>query len=282
MNVKKSGKKKYIIISAVIVLIIIAIALYANHSKSKDADYIEETVKVQDISKYNSFTGNIESRSRQDVFASTLLQINSIKVKEGDIVKKGDVLFKDSLGGEITADIDGEVGEILVNEDEICQAGTQLTTITDYDNLRLVVNVDEYDIASLEVGKEVKIYVNSLNKEFNGKVSKVSKEAKKVGSVTYFTATVDLDKNSELRVGMSAEAKILVSSASNVVTIPNKALRFDSYNNPYVYIKNNGVQEKREIKVGINNGTIVEVTEGLAENDIVIIPNTSSSTTTLD
>ena len=31
-------------------------------------------------------------------------------------------------------------------------------------------------------------------------MSKISKEAKKVGNVTYFTATVDLDKNSELRI----------------------------------------------------------------------------------
>lgn len=270
MGVKKSNTKKFVIIC--ILLIVVALVIFVVvKSKSRDTTYLEDVAKVQDITKYYSFNGNIEAKNKQNVMSDELCQIKTIKVKEGDKVKKDTVLFVDSMGNEIKSDINGEVSEILVSEGQICQAGTQLTTITDYDNLQLNIKVDEYDIANVTLGKEVTVHVNSIDKDFSGKISKVSKEATTAeNNVTYFTAIVDLNKDEDLRIGVSAEVKMIDQSASNVVTISTKALQFDSENKPYVNMKNSaGTIETKDVTVGINNGTIVEIKEGLSEGNIV-------------
>src|SRR5699024_4653938 len=61
--------------------------------KPKEEKFEEETAKTQDITTYYSFSGNIEAKDSQIVVSTTMLPIKKLYVKEGDFVKKGDVLF---------------------------------------------------------------------------------------------------------------------------------------------------------------------------------------------
>ena len=93
MSLKKSNKKKKIIIGVVCVLIVALI--WGLKSRPKEEQYDEETAKTQDVTTYYSFSGNIESKDNQIVFSKNMLPIKKLYVKEGDSVKKGDVLFTD-------------------------------------------------------------------------------------------------------------------------------------------------------------------------------------------
>ena len=77
-----------------------------------------------------------------------------------------------------------------------------------------------------------------------------------------------------MKVGMSAEAKILKSSVTNVLTLPASAIQYDSGDNPFVYIKQNNKLTTQGITLGITDGTTVEIVSGLNENDKVFIPDT--------
>ncbi len=91
MKSKKLNKKKLIITLVLGVLILALVVKFTLSSKT--ASYSEETVKTQDIATYYNFSGNIESTDSQIVASRSILPIKKLYVKEGDLVKKGDILF---------------------------------------------------------------------------------------------------------------------------------------------------------------------------------------------
>lgn len=271
---KKKGYKKIIIgcsIGLVVLLALFAIL------RPKGAQYDEETAKTGNITTYYSFSGTIESKNHQNLMSDKTMQIKEIKVKEGDKVKKDDVLLVTTRDEEIKSDIDGEVSTLYVEQDQSVMAGAKLLDIVDYDNLKISVKVDEYDLPSIAVDKDVTVHINALDKDITGKIASISKEASVTNGVSYFTADIDLAQDSSLRVGMSTEAKLVNQSVQNAVTISMKSVQFDSANKPYVILKDEkGKPAKQEIETGINDGTTVEIKSGLKTGDTVLIPKDNS------
>jgi HlyD family secretion protein len=92
-----------------------------------------------------------------------------------------------------------------------------------------------------------------------------------VNGVTYFTATIDLAKDSSIRIGMSAEVRLINEEVTGAVTLPMTAIQFDDNNNPFVLIKDDkGAAIRTEITTGINDGTTVEVKSGVSSGETVL------------
>jgi len=276
---KKKKSKKGIIIGIIIAVVIIG--LFAVPAlMPKPSVYTDVTVTKANIETYYTFSGSVESKNSQNVMASSVLQISGIKVNEGEKVKKDTVLFTTSQGGEIKSQIAGTVSKIYVEKDQQVMAGTPLCDIYDFDNLQTTVKVDEYDLSCISIDKEVTVTINSLNKEITGTVLSVSDTATNQNGVSYFTAVIDLPKDSAIKVGMTAEARILNKKVTDVLTIPMKALKFDDNDKPYVLLKQvKGIPAQRYVKVGINDGKTVEITDGLTDGQVIsYIPVSSTST----
>lgn len=279
MNTKRKSKTKKRIFTLLAVIIVIAGAAFVMpRLLPKTAAYESVEAKNGDIKTYYSFSGNVEAKNRQSVIAEKVMQISEINVKEGEQVKKEDVLFTTTTGDEITAKIDGEVSRIDIEENEQVMAGIVLMEIVDYKNLQVNIKLDEYSIPALEVGKDATVYMNAIDKEIKGSINSISKEGQVVNGVTYFTAVIDLDKNKAIKVGMSAEVKFLSESVSNVVTIPMYAVQFDDDNKPFVYLKDeNDKYIKTDIKTGINDGTSVEVESGVKSKEVIYYKKVTAS-----
>ncbi len=278
MNTKRKSKIKRRIVTLGILVVIVALAVFGYLNRPKSNNYESVEAKSGDINTYYSFSGNVEAKNRQNVMSEKVMQISDIKVKEGEKVKEGDVLFTTTTDDEITADIDGEVSKIDVEENEQVMAGIPLMEIVDYNNLKITVKVDEYSIPALKVGKKSNVLINAIEKEISGTVKSISKEGQVVNGVTYFTADIDLKKDSAIKVGMSAEVKFQNDSVSDVVTLPMSVLQFDESNQPYVYTKDDKDNLiKTPIKTGINDGTITEVKSGIKNGDLIYYKKISSS-----
>lgn len=266
-NKRKSKKRKWIA-GILAFLVIGALALLLTRQQS--VEYESVTAQAGDITTYYSFLGNIEAKNRQTVMSEKAMQLSEILVEEGDLVEEGEVLIKSSTGDEITADISGEVVNLNIEENAQVMSGMKLLDIVDYDNLQVEVKVDEYDLSAIETGKAATVTVGAVEKEITGTISSLSKEGQVLNGVTYFTATVDLEPDIDLRVGMSAEVKLINSQSTGAVTLPMSVILFDDNNNPYVMLTDetgNGV--KTMITVGINDGITAEITSGLSAGDSV-------------
>jgi len=266
---KKSKSKKWIAIS----IITIAAAGIAVTLLMRPAPTSYESVdaKTQDITTYYSFSGNVETKNRQTVMSEKVMQVSDIKVKEGATVKENAVLIKTTAGDEIKSKISGEIVNINVEENAQVMAGAKLLEIVDYNNLEINVKVDEYDIGALEKGKETTVKIGAINKEIKGKISSMSKEGQITNGVTYFTSTIDLEKDSSLKIGMSAEVKLISNKAAGATTLPMNAIWFDDNNKPYVLKKGEkGAAVKTEITTGINDGTTVEIKSGVLNGETIL------------
>ncbi|WP_019849285.1 efflux RND transporter periplasmic adaptor subunit [Desulfitobacterium sp. PCE1] len=269
MSKKRNTKFKWIV-TGMIAVVIVGVAMTAL-MKPAPLAYESVVAKTGDITTYYSFSGNVETKDRQTVTADKMMQVSEIKVKEGDLVEEGTVLIKTTSGEEIKAKIRGEVAHLNVDEKAQVMAGTQLLEVVDYDNLEIQVKVDEYDIASLDKGKEASIKIGAINKEIKGKIRSISKEGQIINGVTFFTATIDLEKAENIRIGMSAEVKVVSNEAEGVVILPMTAIQFDENNKPYVF--KNGEKDtvvKADIETGINDGTTVEVKSGVVSEERIL------------
>ncbi|HEX2926267.1 MAG TPA: HlyD family efflux transporter periplasmic adaptor subunit [Ruminiclostridium sp.] len=274
---KKSGAGKWIVFITIVLLIAGAIILFYSRRDSKAYESVK--AEISDITTYRSFSGNIEAKHRQTIISEKVMQVSEIYVKEGDAVKNGDVLAKTTSGDRLTADIDGEVASIGVDQNAVVMSGAKLMEIVDYSNLEVKVRVDEYDIGSLKKGKAATVKIGALNKEIKGKISDVSSEGVVTNGVTYFTSTIDLNKDPALKVGMSAEVKLIDNTAKGVVTIPMSVVQFDDNNTPYVLKDSEkGRPVRTNIVTGINNGTVVEVKKGITDGETVLYMNPANNT----
>ena len=93
---KKKLRRRVIVIVVLVLLIGAAVTLFL--LRPKDAAFTEEKAKSGDITTYYSFSGNIEAKERQSILADKVMQIKTLKVKEGDTVKKDDVLAENIEG----------------------------------------------------------------------------------------------------------------------------------------------------------------------------------------
>ena len=272
MSAKKRSKTKKWVTISIIMIAVVGIAAYFLTRPARTS-YESADAKTGDITTYYSFSGNVDTKNRQTVMSEKVMQVSKIKVKEGDTVKEGAVLITTTTGDEIKSKISGEIVNLNVEENAQVMGGIKLLEIVDYNNLEINVKVDEYDIVALEKGKETTVKIGAINKEIKGKISNISKEGQIVNGITFFPASIDLEQDDSLKIGMSAEVKLVSNQVAGVVTLPMKAIQFGSDNKPYVLKKGANEKDaaiKTEITTGINDGTTVEVKSGVSSGETIL------------
>jgi HlyD family secretion protein len=233
-----------------------------------------------DISTSYKFSGNVETKNRQTVMSEKIMQVSKIYFKEGDTVKAGDILIKTSVGEQIKAKINGEIVNLDIEEGAQVMAGKKLMSIVDYDHLQVSVKVDEYDLTAVAKDKETTVSIGGIKKELTGTISSISKEGTSGNGITFFTAIIDLAKDADLRIGMSAEVTMENESVTGVVRLPMTAIQFDEENKAYVLKKGeNNTYIKTGITTGINDGTTVEIKNGVVAGETIFYTKTKAGST---
>lgn len=92
LRFQKLSKNKKIIV--IIIVIGLTIGIWQYLQNKKQDIYITEKAKIGSITEIVSETGNIETSGKTDVYSVSTGIIDEIKVKNKDIVKKGEELFK--------------------------------------------------------------------------------------------------------------------------------------------------------------------------------------------
>ena len=73
-----------------------------------------------------------------------------------------------------------------------------------------------------------------------------------------------------LRPGMFVKVRIAIQTKENVLVIPRRSvIRRDDVTK--VFVMREGLAEERQVQLGILDGSVVEVTEGLNDGDKVIV-----------
>ena len=139
----------------------------------------------------------------------------------------------------VIADIPTRVGEYAV----AALSSTPLMTIADMSTINIEVNVDETEIANVDVGQQAKVKVDALgDKEISAVVTQknplaIAKSDTQGGlsnrvnvqEAKEFKVTLELkdltdDLRSKLKPGMSATATVTTKTKTNVIAVPLQAI----------------------------------------------------------
>jgi HlyD family secretion protein len=95
-------------------------------------------------------------------------------------------------------------------------------------DMQVEVSIDEAEVSRLRVGQKTTFTVDAFpGRSFEGAVTQVRKASQNVQNVITYTAVVSADNEAlSLVPGMTANVRIVTDSRSNVLKVPNAALRF--------------------------------------------------------
>lgn len=110
----------------------------------------------------------------------------------------------------LTSPIDGTVVEVDSAAGETVTPGRLVALIADLDSMQIeTTDLSERDVASVQVGQSVSVFIEALNGEFPGKVTEIARTSEVVGGDVVYQVSIALDEQPEgLRWGMSADVTI--------------------------------------------------------------------------
>jgi len=175
------------------------------------------------------------------------------------------------IGIEWTSPRDGIVLERNAIEGMRAQPGDVLFRIADHSVVWAIVDVAERDLGSVAVGKRTIVRARSFpGREFLGKINVIYPQINKETR----TARVRVElPNPELLLlhDMYIDAEIDTGSPEPVLAVPESAVMDSGSRQAVLVDKGEGRFEPREVKLGHRGEGYVEIREGLAEDDPVVV-----------
>jgi len=149
-------------------------------------------------------------------------------------------------------------------------SSTQAVTLVNLDRVKVQVSVGEQHIGKLKQGEGVKVLVPSVRQEpFSGVIANLSPAANP--ETKSFLIEVKMDNPGHvLKQGMFAEVHIITDRIEKALTVPVDAVVQKSGEN-FVFTVADGTAKENKVKIGISDGKVTEITEGLAEGDQAIV-----------
>jgi RND family efflux transporter MFP subunit len=181
----------------------------------------------------------------------------------------------------ITAPFSGVVTKRYADTGALIQAGTSSSTQTlpvvrlaQWSKLRLVVPVPESAVPQIHLGSAVNVRVAALNRTFTGKVARFA-DALDPETRTMETEIDVENSDGTLVDGMYAETTLILNQRKNVLTVPIEAVQRSESGSSVLVVDRQGRIQEREVRLGEEGISRVEVLSGLAERDEVVIGNRS-------
>ena len=145
----------------------------------------------------------------------------------------------------------------------------QIASVAPQGTMTLQITVDELDINALQVGMTAQVKIDALGGEkYTATVTQVGNTGTNNGGSSKYTVELTMDRAENMLSGMNATAIIVLSTVSDVLTVPVSALA-ESGNQTVVYTRYNKktdtLLDPVTVKVGRSDGETVEILEGLTK-----------------
>lgn len=176
------------------------------------------------------------------------------------------------LDGIITTEYAGTILSVGYEEGDVLNNDTAITTYADAKAVEVTVSVLQEDISNVEIGENVNIAFTAYEDEmYHGTVTGITTSESNSSSTVSYDVTINVTGDvSKIYEGMTANVTFVTKELKDVVYVSNKAIQTEGTKS-YVKRVKDGKTEKVEVKTGFSNGTCVEIKEGLAKGDMVLM-----------
>jgi RND family efflux transporter MFP subunit len=181
----------------------------------------------------------------------------------------------------IVAPYDGVVTWRFSDTGSLVQAGTSssngapVVTVAQVNELRLRIPVPESVAAKVRIGDAVDVKVQATSEHFTGKVARFT------GALDMSTRTmqVEIDVPNpayHLQPGMYADVVLAADSRNDVLTVPVNALQREQNRTSVLVVDPQNRVQTREVHIGVESSSSIEIVSGLAPGERVIVGNLGS------
>ena len=169
----------------------------------------------------------------------------------------------------VVATLTGQAGESSSGT-----ATNPFLSIANITSLQLHGTVGEGDVAKLRLGQVATVTVDAVGTatRMTGKVTLIDPVATIQQGVPVYGVDVAVDvPDAAVRPGMSGTANVILASRTNVLTVPNLAIRTTGGRRG-VQVMREGKAVDAQVVLGIATDTVTEVVSGLEEGELVVLP----------
>jgi macrolide-specific efflux system membrane fusion protein len=286
-----------LIISIVAAIIVFAVMKFK--PKKDSGEMVKEiNPTIGSIQATISTTGTVLPKNRLEIKPPVNGRVESILVKEGEMVKVGQMLAWMS-STERAALLDAAqaqgpeqlkywqeaykpvallapiAGEVIV---ATIQPGTAVTTadavVVLSDQLIVRAQVDETDIGKIALGQEAVLSLDAYpDTKIRALVEHIYYESKTVNNVTIYEADLTPeDMPSFFRSGMNATINFIIESKDSILIVPLEAVQKDK-DESFVLVKESADKEpvRRAVVTGASDDRNVEIVSGLSQGDTIAV-----------
>ncbi len=292
-------KKKTTVIALVVAVACAVFAYFYFRSSGNDSvRFIPVQVKRGSVVTTVLSTGTVNPENRVEVKPPIAGRAESVLVKEGDRVRRGQTLVLMSSteraalldaararGPEelkkwenlyratpILAPVDGMIIQRQIEPGQTFAVSDSILVISD----RLIVEaqVDETDLARIKIGQRAEIVLDAYpDEKIPAKVGSIAYESTKVNNVTtYIVKTIPDEEPDFMRSGMTANVQFEIASSVETLIVPSEAVRVEGGETFVLKQISTGERPQRvAVTTGLSDGKNTEIISGLNEGDTVFI-----------
>ncbi len=244
--------------------------IFDNAKREKDRAQTlvdKKLISTQEFEDKAASYDEAELRLKLSTEKLALIQSGKTRIADIDI----DNVIRSPISGMVLSQL-VEEGDPVVPLTSY-QAGTELMTLAQMDNLVFKGNVDEIDVGKLTENIPAEIEIGALtDSRISGTLTKISPKAHKEEGSTLFGVEIHIDSvgGTLLRAGYSANADIIITKKEDILLIPERLVTITDSVSSVEVQDSLGVIMTIEIQTGLSDGINIEVTEGLEEGMLVV------------
>lgn len=260
---------------------------------------LEASLKSADANN-QSAKANLKAAEQSVKAAEYTVKSSQASLKELKTNLKRTTVISPMTG--VVSMLNVEKGERVVGAGMM--AGTEMMRVANMNSMEVQVDVSENDIPRVTLNDDVEVEVDAyIDRKFKGKVTEIANSATSAtgaatslnsDQVTNFVVKIrvdlesyqDLTTNSNrfpLRPGMSASVEIFTNKKEEVLSIPIQAVTVreseeeneegdkDNLEVVFATVASADTVKMIAVKTGIQDDTYIELIEGLAEGDEIVV-----------
>ncbi len=181
----------------------------------------------------------------------------------------------------ITAPFAGVITKRYVDTGALISAGTSSETqsqpvvqLAEWSLFRLVIPVPESAVKYVKLGSTVQVHVTDLNQDFLGRVARFADSLDEQTRTMHTEIDVE-NPHGTLKEGMYAEVRLALQENKDALSVPLQAVVQDGTDRYVLVVDDGNRVQKRDVEVGEQTASAVEILRGISEKDRVISANQS-------
>ena len=240
-------------------------------ARNRPIDVISYTVKESDFYQSIETFGTAIANKSFSIRIKKENIIKSIDFNKQQIIKKGTMIasLKDR---NIIAPFEGRLGKREITPGILGNNNSIIATLDDSTKLKVDIKLPENYVGILKNGLKVQATSDAFNKIFTGEVKTVSSRVDPT-SRSILAQIEILNPNLELIPGILLNIKVIYDERDSI-SIPEESLIIQG-DNKFVYLIDNNVLKRKNVRIGLRNFGKVEILSGLEIGDNIVAEGTN-------